>query len=448
VYPVRKAVKKKNRKNEGPPGTEPEARMGTGPQREQRCRRILQALATPGYAKERMKARYTPLRVRFLIFGALAFTALSFTALVIQIDTVKQGSEASHRTQVMGEAQLVKLYLETSLPGEWHEHDGYLFKGDARVAYGPAIRQAMAHYLQPGTEVLFLLGPPEEELLDRKSKTDLVRDLLKSAEAEAERESRLFQTRERFQTDRPFETELGAGVVVRDAAGEIVGWILVAEDEGRSGERAQTYMLWTFIVLGSIILILIVGFGVILLRLTKPIDLIAEESEAARAKNVELAKLSETDPLTGLRNRRGIEAALAAMKRDGMRPSHVAILDVDHFKLVNDSRGHDEGDRVLRGIACILSSSVRTVDLCGRWGGEEFIVAFNDLGDDHAAASAERIREAVSSHSFGTENSPLGITVTLGIASVGNAGFEEALVRADKAMYQGKREGRNRVVMG
>lgn len=346
----------------------------------------------------------------------------------------------------MGEAQLVKLYLETSMPGDWQERDGYLYRGEARVAYGPETRQALSPYLTPGTELLFLLGLPDKEAFDQDKQGDLVQDIIKTAEGEHASQSS--QARERFRADSPFATDLGAGVVVRGSDGGIVGWILVAEDDRHDSRRAQTYILWTFIVLGCIIFLFVIGFSVILLRLTRPIDRIAAEGEAARARNVELAKLSETDPLTGLRNRRGMEGALAAMEREGKRPSHVAILDVDHFKLVNDSRGHDEGDQVLRGIACLLSSSVRNVDLCGRWGGEEFIVAFHDLGDDHAAASAERIRSAVESHSFGTENSPLGVTVTLGIAALAEPGFEEALGRADRAMYRGKNEGRNRVVMG
>jgi diguanylate cyclase (GGDEF)-like protein len=394
----------------------------------------------------RMKARYTPLRVRFLIFGALAFTALSFATLAFQMATVRQSAEANRQSQIIGEAQLVKLYLETSMPGDWREEAGYLYRGEARVAYGPETRQALSPYLSPGTELLFLLGLPDKEAFVRDGKGDIVREIIETAEGD--RASQSSQARERFRADRPFATDLGAGVVVRDSGNAIVGWILVAEDSQRDSKRAQTYILWTFIVLDSVIFLFVAGFSVILLRLTKPIDRMAEEREAARARNIELAKLSETDPLTGLRNRRGMEAALEAMDREGKGPSHVAILDVDHFKLVNDSRGHDEGDRVLRGIACLLASSVRNVDLCGRWGGEEFIVAFSDLGDDHAAASAERIRAAVAAHSFGSENSPLGVTVTLGIAAVGEAGFEEALGRADRAMYRGKHEGRNRVVVG
>jgi len=414
-----------------------------------RVRRAREDIAEPrgpNYGSMRMKARYTPLRVRFLVFGALAFTALSFATLAFQMATVRQSAEANRRSQIMGEAQLVKLYIETSMPGDWRELDGYLYRGEARVAYGPEMRQALSPYLSPGTELLFLLGLPGKEVFDRGGQDDLVRDIIETAEAGTE--ARSARARERFRTDRPFATDLGAGAVVRDAGGGIVGWILVAEDSQRDDKKAQTYILWTFIVLGGFIFLLVIGFSVILLRLTRPIDRIAAEREAARARNIELAKLSETDPLTGLRNRRGMEEALEAMDREGKQPSHVAILDVDHFKLVNDSRGHDEGDRVLRGIACLLASSVRNVDLCGRWGGEEFIVAFSDLGDDHAAASAERIRAAVASYSFGSENSPLGVTVTLGIAAVGEAGFEEALGRADRAMYRGKREGRNRVVVG
>jgi diguanylate cyclase (GGDEF)-like protein len=133
------------------------------------------------------------------------------------------------------------------------------------------------------------------------------------------------------------------------------------------------------------------------------------------------------------------------MEGEETAPSHVAIIDVDHFKEVNDERGHDEGDRVLTAVAEIVSSSVRRGDLCGRWGGEEFIIVFRGLDD--ASALVERIRSTVEAHTFGGAEAPLRVTITIGVASLGDRSFHETVSAADGAMYIGKREGRNRVVV-
>jgi diguanylate cyclase (GGDEF)-like protein len=123
------------------------------------------------------------------------------------------------------------------------------------------------------------------------------------------------------------------------------------------------------------------------------------------------------------------------------------MVDIDHFKAVNDEWGHDEGDRVLAAIAMLIAGSVRSCDYCCRWGGEEFVIVFQDLTERHAAASAERLRAAVESHAFETQDKPLKVTVTIGLTKWHSIGFSEAVARADGAMYRGKREGRNRVVL-
>jgi two-component system cell cycle response regulator len=132
--------------------------------------------------------------------------------------------------------------------------------------------------------------------------------------------------------------------------------------------------------------------------------------------------------------------------------SSVALLmiDLDHFKRVNDTHGHLVGDAVLRDVAELLISGVRGSDFVGRFGGEEFLVVLPDTDDDGAAAFAERIRERIDGHAFGGRDGGPSLQMT---ASIGVATFPAALIesvedlfaRADAALYRAKADGRNRV---
>jgi diguanylate cyclase (GGDEF)-like protein len=126
------------------------------------------------------------------------------------------------------------------------------------------------------------------------------------------------------------------------------------------------------------------------------------------------------------------------------------LLDVDHFKKVNDTRGHDAGDVVLRGIAGVLSKIARKSDLVARWGGEEFVLALAQTAETGARIAAERVRRAIADASFQLPNGDtVSATASVGLASA-NASFvlDELLGRADRAMYAAKGRGRNRVEIG
>ncbi|HYE47050.1 MAG TPA: PleD family two-component system response regulator [Caulobacter sp.] len=164
-------------------------------------------------------------------------------------------------------------------------------------------------------------------------------------------------------------------------------------------------------------------------------------------------ELAVTDQLTGLHNRRYMEGQLNALvKRAGMGGDPVAALmiDIDHFKKINDSFGHDVGDEVLREFAVRLASNVRAVDLPCRYGGEEFTVIMPDTRLADAERIAERIRLHVAGSPFrvagGTEL--LTVTISIGVAStVADLDTPETLLkRADGAVYEAKHAGRNRVV--
>jgi two-component system cell cycle response regulator len=164
-------------------------------------------------------------------------------------------------------------------------------------------------------------------------------------------------------------------------------------------------------------------------------------------------ELAVTDQLTGLHNRRYMNGQLKALVEraaDGGEPVSVLAIDIDHFKKINDSFGHDGGDEVLREFAVRLASNVRAVDLPVRQGGEEFLVVMPATGLEDARRIAERIRLHVSGEPFrlpGAEES-LNVTISIGVATIlpGETRPDSLLKRADRAMYDAKVAGRNRVV--
>jgi two-component system, cell cycle response regulator len=165
----------------------------------------------------------------------------------------------------------------------------------------------------------------------------------------------------------------------------------------------------------------------------------------------EARRLASTDTLTGLLNRRAfverIEKARAASDRQ-LYPMSMLLLDVDHFKKVNDTLGHDAGDAVLQGVARVLSSMARKSDFVARWGGEEFVVALSQTAEAGARVAAERVRRAIAEARYvlpsGSEHRA---TASVGLASADSTEWQidDLLGRADKAMYAAKHRGRNRV---
>jgi two-component system cell cycle response regulator len=162
--------------------------------------------------------------------------------------------------------------------------------------------------------------------------------------------------------------------------------------------------------------------------------------------------LAVTDDLTGLYNRRYFERHLSIMldkAREQQRDMAVMLIDMDFFKAVNDTHGHDIGDAVLREFALRLRRNIRGVDLACRYGGEEFVVLMPDTDFRQAQGVAERVRMAVAERAFEvTKNRGLTVTVSLGVALNESATDtpEVIMKRADVALYRAKREGRNRVV--
>jgi diguanylate cyclase (GGDEF)-like protein len=165
----------------------------------------------------------------------------------------------------------------------------------------------------------------------------------------------------------------------------------------------------------------------------------------------EMYQRATRDPLTGLHNRRfffeRLREEFSFAQRHG-KPLSLIIFDVDHFKQVNDTYGHTLGDQVLREIGALLIGLSRNEDVCCRYGGEEFVVVARDLDQEKGIAFAERIRKGISQHPVSTGRQDLHITVSLGVATLDDMGFdtpEQLLSEADGFLYRAKDRGRNRV---
>ncbi len=163
-----------------------------------------------------------------------------------------------------------------------------------------------------------------------------------------------------------------------------------------------------------------------------------------------LRKLAMTDSLTGLYNRRHImevaEYEVVQQKRTGARLSFI-IADIDHFKRINDTYGHDAGDSMLVTVSQVIRNSIREQDSASRWGGEEFLIVLPDTDLDGAVIVAERIRKQIAAIKVLIEKQAVIASVTLGVSSFcAGESISSAIARADASLYQGKKTGRNRVV--
>ena len=176
---------------------------------------------------------------------------------------------------------------------------------------------------------------------------------------------------------------------------------------------------------------------------------LAEAQAELAEKTQALERLSVTDSLTQLSNRRALDEVLnrsVELSRRTARPLALIMLDLDHFKLTNDSYGHQVGDQVLRQVAALIREQCRSTDLPGRWGGEEFLIVCPETERGAAMVLAERLRARIAGHPFDQVQQQ---TVSLGLANFTAGDTPDSLLaRADAALYAAKRLGRNRVEFG
>ena len=180
---------------------------------------------------------------------------------------------------------------------------------------------------------------------------------------------------------------------------------------------------------------------------------IQELQNELKKKNALLEQLSITDTLTGLYNRRyfyeHINMHTAHVKR---HPGAFGCLmiDIDHFKSINDTYGHDVGDKILKSVSGIMTKEMRSGEVLARFGGEEFIVCLCEVNEKEAVVAAERMRKAVEDANLAEDDNPVKITISIGVVIYPQQGLENSdnvIKAADEALYHAKETGRNKVVI-
>ncbi len=185
--------------------------------------------------------------------------------------------------------------------------------------------------------------------------------------------------------------------------------------------------------------------------LQKIVRISDQYQQMLREANDALKIASTQDPLTGLPNRRLMEERLTAEVALAARHGHpvaIAMIDIDHFKRINDSFGHDVGDKTLVTIAKAISNALRAYDVCARWGGEEFLILLPETEVTDALAIAERLRASVEQCRFSELPPHSPLTISIGLAMHGKeANLDDTIKRSDAALYEAKNMGRNRVIL-
>lgn len=178
------------------------------------------------------------------------------------------------------------------------------------------------------------------------------------------------------------------------------------------------------------------------------INNLASEYKKLEVEKQQFEALSTTDVLTGVMNRAGVQQFLQRLFESNFNRNQMGVMlfDIDFFKKINDSLGHDAGDLVLSELAKIINEKVRHTDIFGRWGGEEFILICSQTSQERLIALAEKLRELIEQHSFVIDGKSINVTVSIGATKVdANETFEAVFKRADKALYNAKNNGRNQV---
>ncbi len=184
----------------------------------------------------------------------------------------------------------------------------------------------------------------------------------------------------------------------------------------------------------------------------KPFDLesLAVAVSTRLRRSAEISSESHRDALTGLANRRALAIEFDRARKhasQGETPITVAMLDLDHFKEINDTYGHVAGDEVLKRLASVLPRVLRGSDFVCRWGGEEFVLVLPETDEAQAAIVVEKVLAALRSERFGEDGSGFQVTLSAGVAAVPpDASLDDVVAEADRRLYRAKSAGRNRVV--
>jgi diguanylate cyclase (GGDEF)-like protein len=220
------------------------------------------------------------------------------------------------------------------------------------------------------------------------------------------------------------------------------------------GQRLTTEKWYLFIMSSWLgIFVIFLGYRIALLNnqvrsQKKRESELLEINSLLDVRSKQLEEKSKTDLLTGAFNRQGIEDAIRIGLwewRSQKKPLSLILIDIDHFKKINDEHGHAIGDHVLSALSNIVKQHIRSNDLFARWGGEEFVLLCRDTKIEQASLIAEKIRELIASFAF---KDNVQVTASFGVATLNaNETLEQLFNHADKALYEAKHQGRNKVIV-
>ncbi|MBC7919198.1 MAG: GGDEF domain-containing protein [Rhodoferax sp.] len=343
--------------------------------------------------------------------------------------------KALERFQTAGDAQGIVIA---------QANVGFSLMGQGKVSEGAAlVRVALGQSKQSGAKAdqELILG----ELAAMYEQQGLYREAIAAMNEQHTLASELFRS-DREKSVAALHEQFDA--VQRDKQIELLARENALKDAEINGQRLQT----TVALLGVAVVVMASGIVFVMYRRVR------KANQRLSEVNQQLEIHSAHDPLTGLYNRRHFLEMMdkrpgdaSAGRRGGDSPDGLLILDIDHFKTINDTYGHAAGDTVLKEVAARLRATVRDTDVVVRWGGEEFLVFSPKSNADHLVRLANRVLQVVASTPITTDNATLNITVTGGFLSLPFSGlseaecnWEKAMQFADMALYLGKARGRNR----
>lgn len=377
---------------------------------------------------------------RYMLIFLLCFAgiaALEITAFVIKERIIGRYEEVA-RFERLGDAQRTQSLRTALLITEYVENED----PSVRLAKRKAIEDAVAEMRR--LHGLMTEGDPENGYPVPDSET--VDQIIFGAPIELDKNLRLFLSGVEEMVDRPWSDDLARLPYMTDirsaASGSLATGLNRLNEVMREAGEEQVNDLKVALVATSAVMVLIIG-GLMVFVVVPMIGRMGQQTE-------DLIELARTDPLTGCHNRRSFlreaDAEFARFKRY-RNPFAVIMIDLDHFKKVNDTFGHAAGDEVIRTLARVCLEQTRLSDVLGRVGGEEFAILVPEINIDSVMLVAEKLRSALEQASVEYNGQQIDFTASLGVtvANEDDEDFLTVLTRADEALYAAKDHGRNRV---
>lgn len=410
---------------------------------------------------------------RSLIFSIMRMSVIPILLLGIILtiysqNSVREGMSYEVEKNLSGIAHnLISVYNMLD-GGEFHEEEGKLFKGETELTSDYRILDDIK--TDTGADVTIFFGKERRltTLIDKEGDR-MIGTMVSDAVAE-----RVLQSGEEYfssNVDVNGMEYFGYYVPIRNDAGEVVG-ISFAGESAETVNGSMKYMTQGNVII-CIFAVLLAGVICYILsqRMVEEIshikkflgrlaqgnfsqkisrsvlrrrDELADIGEYAEIVSYSLADLVSKDPLTGLLNRRAF--LMKIEERWGQQNFSLAMCDIDYFKSVNDSYGHEKGDEVLKYVADVLKNVMEETGFVSRWGGEEFLIGYEGSMPE-IEKRLEQIKEVILEKEFEGGGNSFHISMTFGVtAAHPEESFDETIRRADDLLYEGKQNGRNRII--